>query len=75
LDAKLVEADKELDPAKRMTLYADAQRMLTDGAPVAFFWNNVNTYLVKPYVKNVTVTPMDSGWAGIYDAINITIEK
>jgi oligopeptide transport system substrate-binding protein len=75
LDAKLVEADKELDPAKRMTLYAEAQKMLTDTAPVAFFWNNVNTYMVKPYVKNITVTPMDSGWAGIYDAINITIEK
>jgi len=75
LDALLTTADKELDPAKRMQLYADAQKLLTDGAPVAFFWNNVNTYLVKPYVKNVVTTPMDSGWAGIYSAIGITIEK
>jgi oligopeptide transport system substrate-binding protein len=75
LDALLTNADKELDPAKRMQLYADAQKLLTDGAPVAFFWNNVNTYLVKPYVKNITTTPMDSGWAGIYSAIDITIEK
>jgi oligopeptide transport system substrate-binding protein len=75
VDAKLVEADKELDPTKRMSLYADAQRMITDSVPAAFFYNNVNTYLVKPYVKNITTTPMDSGWAGIYSAIGITIEK
>lgn len=75
LDALLVQADKELDSTKRMQLYADAQRLLTDGAPVAFFWNNVNTYLVKPYVKNLTTTPMDSGWAGIYSAMDITIQK
>jgi oligopeptide transport system substrate-binding protein len=75
LDAMLNQADKELDTAKRMQLYADAQKLLTDTAPVAFFWNNVNTYMVKPYVKNITTTPMDSGWAGIYDAINITIQK
>jgi oligopeptide transport system substrate-binding protein len=75
LDALLVQADKELDSAKRMQLYADAQRLLTDGAPVAFFWNNVNTYMVKPYVKGITTTPMDSGWAGIYSAIDITIQK
>ena len=75
LDALLTTADKELDATKRMQLYADAQRLLTDGAPVAFFWNNVNTYLVKPYVKNLVTTPMDSGWAGIYSALGITIEK
>jgi oligopeptide transport system substrate-binding protein len=75
LDALLTTADKELDATKRMQLYADAQRLLTDGAPVAFFWNNVNTYLVKPYVKNLTTTPMDSGWAGIYSAMDITIQK
>jgi ABC-type transport system substrate-binding protein len=75
LDALLTEADKELDTTTRMQLYADAQKLLTDGAPVAFFWNNVNTYLVKPYVKGITTTPMDSGWAGIYAAIDITIQK
>src|SRR5574342_1354838 len=25
--------------------------------PVAFFWNNVNSYLVKPWVKGVQTTP------------------
>lgn len=75
LDAMLNQADRELDPAKRMQLYADAQTFLTSLSPVAWFWNNVNTYMVKPYVKNLTTTPMDSGWAGIYSAIDVTIEK
>jgi oligopeptide transport system substrate-binding protein len=64
LDALLVQADTELDPATRAQLYADAQRMLTDGAPVAFMWNNVNSYLVKPWVTGIVKTPQDSGWPG-----------
>lgn len=64
LDALLEQADTELDPATRTQLYADAQRLLTDGAPVAFMWNNVNAYLVKPWVSGVVKTPQDSGWPG-----------
>lgn len=64
LDALLEQADVELDPAKRAQLYADAQRLLTDGAPVAFMWNNVNAYLVKPWVSGIVKTPQDSGWPG-----------
>ena len=62
---KLVDqADTELDPAKRAQLYADAQRLLTDGAPVAFAWNNVNNYLVKPWVQGIVTTPQDSDFPG-----------
>ncbi len=64
LDDLLVQADTELDPAKRAELYAQAQTMLTDGAPVAFMWNNVNQYLVKPWVTGIVKTPQDSGWPG-----------
>ncbi len=64
LDALLEQADTELDPALRAQLYADAQRLLTDGAPVAFMWNNVNSYLVKPWVSGIVKTPQDSGWPG-----------
>lgn len=64
LDALLEQADVELDPATRAQLYADAQRLLTDGAPVAFMWNNVNAYLVKPWVSGIVKTPQDSGWPG-----------
>jgi len=74
LDALLSQADSTTDPEARMQLYADAQRLLTDGSPVAFFWNNVNTYLVKPWVKGVTKTPMDAGWPGDYGVLNITVD-
>jgi oligopeptide transport system substrate-binding protein len=57
-------ADVELDPAKRMDLYAQAQKLLTDGAPVAFMYNNVNNYLVKPWVKGIVTTPQDSDFPG-----------
>ena len=62
---KLVNAaDVELDPAKRTQLYADAQKLLTDGVPVAFMWNNINDYMVKPWVKGITTTPQDSDFPG-----------
>ena len=64
LDAMLEQADVELDPTLRSQLYTDAQRLLTDAAPVAFMWNNVNAYLVKPWVSGIVKTPQDSGWPG-----------
>jgi oligopeptide transport system substrate-binding protein len=74
LDALMASADSETDPATRMDLYAQAQTMLTDGIPVAFMWNNVNSYLIKPWVQGVTKTPMDAGWAGGLNPLTITID-
>lgn len=74
LDAKLAEADSTVDPEGRMVLYAEAQKMLTDTAPVAFMWNNVNSYMVKPWVKGLTLTPQDSGWPGDVAPLSITID-
>ena len=73
LDELLAQADSELDPAARAELYADAQRMLTDTAPVAFFWNNVNSYLVKPWVTGISPTPQDAGYPGAEDPLSINV--
>jgi oligopeptide transport system substrate-binding protein len=73
-DALVDAADTEADPAQRAQLYADAQKLLTDGVPVAFFWNNVNTYLIKPWVTGVQKTPQDSGFPGIIDPISVDID-
>lgn len=67
-------ADVELDPEKRMALYADAQKELVSSIPGVFFWNNVNTYLVKPTVKGIATTPQDSLFPGSVDILTITIE-
>jgi ABC-type transport system substrate-binding protein len=57
-----------------MQLYADAQKMLTDGVPVAFAWNNVNSYLVKPWVKNFKTYPQEHLFPGSVDPISIDID-
>jgi oligopeptide transport system substrate-binding protein len=74
LDALLAQADSTVDPEPRMQLYADAQRLLNDTAPVAFMWNNVNSYLVKPWVKGIVQTPQDAGWVGDVAPLSITID-
>jgi oligopeptide transport system substrate-binding protein len=73
-DALVNEADTSTDPAKRAELYAQAQDLLVAGSPVAFFWNNVNTYLIKPWVKGVVLTPQDAGWAGNMSPLTIDID-
>jgi len=74
LDALLNQADTSTDVTKRAELYAEGQDLLTAGAPVAFFWNNVNTYLIKPWVKGVVLTPQDAGWAGNMSPLTIDID-
>lgn len=75
MDELMMQADVEMDPAKRMQLYKDAQKLLVDDAVNAFMYNRVNSYLVKPWVKGVVTTPMDAGWPGQMDPLTITIEK
>jgi oligopeptide transport system substrate-binding protein len=71
-DKLIAQADVEGDPAKRAELYQQAQDVLVDANPVAFFWNNVNSYLVKPWVQGIVKTPQDAGWAG--DTVPLTID-
>jgi oligopeptide transport system substrate-binding protein len=71
-DAIIDQADVEGDPAKRAELYQQAQDKLVDENPVAFFWNNVNAYLIKPWVTGIVKTPQDSGWAG--DTVPLSID-
>lgn len=74
LDALMAQADAETDEATRMDLYAQAQEMLIEGIPVAHMWNNVNHYLVKPWVTGINKTPMDAGWAGAMDPLSISVD-
>jgi len=72
---KLVnEADVTLDPAKRMELYMQAQRLLLEDIPSAFGYNSLNHYLVKPWIKGITTTPQDSDWPGSFDVLGIDID-
>lgn len=73
-DALVDEADVTVDPAKRAELYAQAQSLLVEGAPVAFGWNNQNDYLVKPWVKGVVTTPQDDLFAGMMVPVTIDVD-
>ena len=73
-DALVNAADVEPDPAKRMDLYMQAQRLLLSQYPSAFGYNNKNHYLVKPWVLGITTTPQDSGWPGEQDPLSIDID-
>jgi oligopeptide transport system substrate-binding protein len=74
-DALVDEADTTVDPERRMELYQQAQDLLIDDSPVAFMRNNVNSYLVKPWVMGVVTTPQDSIWPGAIDPIGIDIDE
>jgi oligopeptide transport system substrate-binding protein len=74
MDAIMNQADVELDPTKRAELYQQAQDMLVAGGYVAFLYNNVNTYLVKPWVQGISQTPQDSLWPGEWVPTSITVQ-
>jgi len=73
VDAVLDQADAEPNQATRMALYAQAQQMITTDLPVAYMYNNLNAYLVKPRVQGVKTTPQDSDWAGSMVPLSITL--
>lgn len=66
IDKILAEADKSTDPAARLAAYKKAQDMLIAEMPAIFFYNRVNSYLVKPWVKGIEVTPQDATFPGFY---------
>jgi oligopeptide transport system substrate-binding protein len=74
LDKVMKEADSTVDAKKRMELYAKAQDMLVSDAPVAFMWNDLNTFMVKPWVKGYKTTPQDRRFPGDNNPLNLDID-
>jgi oligopeptide transport system substrate-binding protein len=73
-DTLVKQADKEPDAKKRDDLYLQAQKLLTQEAPVAFLYYDASKYLLKPYVHGITDTAMDF-LPGIFDITNISVSK
>ena len=73
-DALVDEADTTIDPAVRMDLYNQAQDILIDSSPGAFMWNNVNSYLVKPWVSGIATTPQDTDWPGSVNPLSVDLD-
>lgn len=66
LDQILLQADATADPDKALPLYQQAEDMLIQDVPGAFFFNPENLQLVKPYVlgPQQNLSSQDGGFAG-----------
>lgn len=49
----------ELDPKKRLEIWAEAQKIVVDDAPVIFLFYRERFWLKKPYVKDLKTTGQD----------------
>jgi len=59
-DALVEKADKlQIDDPERAKLYQQSQELLVGEEPVAFMYNDVTRFLVKPWVKGLKITPLD----------------
>jgi len=74
-DKLMADADVTVDPVKAAAMYDQAQKTIIGDVSSMMFWNNVNSYLVKPWVKGLIQTPQDSGFAGdtVPTAIDIDV--
>jgi oligopeptide transport system substrate-binding protein len=63
-DKLMDEADVEPNPGRRAALYAQAQDLIVGDVARVMRSNNLNTYLIKPYVKGLDFTAQDSSYPG-----------
>jgi oligopeptide transport system substrate-binding protein len=69
VDKLLEEADQETNPEKRMDLYAQAEKVIVDDAPVAPLLFPVENWLHQSWVKGFTLHPV---WLVRYEKISIS---
>jgi oligopeptide transport system substrate-binding protein len=74
-DAISAQAKNELDNTKRLALWAQAQALVVDDAPVLFIQYRERFRLVKPYVKGLMYTGMDGDVPGDMFFANVSIVK
>jgi oligopeptide transport system substrate-binding protein len=65
-------ARTDTDPARRDQEYGEAQTMLVSDVPVAFLAQSVTWYLVQPYVRGVTTSPVEE-WPGALTPAQLSI--
>ncbi len=58
-DGLASKAKTELDNAKRLQMWAEAQKMVIDDAPIVTMFYRERIWLMKPYVKGLKTTGMD----------------
>ena len=58
-DTATKSGDAESDNTKRDAFYETAEKTLVADAPLIFLYQRTSWWLVKPYVKGLTITPID----------------
>jgi oligopeptide transport system substrate-binding protein len=72
-DELIAQAASEQDPAAQAELYGQANKIIADDAASLWLLYPTNNQLIRPYLGNVTKTPMDSQVPGehFYETIQI----
>jgi oligopeptide transport system substrate-binding protein len=65
VDSLLNKAASTTVPAEQEKLYKECQKLILDDAPMIFLYWNANSRLVKPWVKDSVLTPMDGNLASM----------
>ena len=61
VDALLERSRREIVPEKRLQLLQQAEAKVVEDAPWVFLSHKQTQLLVRPYVRGLTLTPMDAG--------------
>ncbi len=69
VDQILAQASAETDPQKRAALYAQADRLVVEDAPVIPLFFDTEYNLVRPSVKGLTITPL-----GIVSFVGVQVQ-
>jgi len=76
-DKLTLEADQITDQAKRMDDYHQASKILADEAPVVFFYDNTNNWLIQPYFTGAAenVKSTDNLIPGFKHIVELDLQK
>lgn len=75
-DDLIKKADASTNTTSRLADYKTAQKQLIETGAVAFLWQTAEYDLIKPYVSNQTITPLDDQFIpGDFHFDNIAITK
>lgn len=72
-DDLVASAARELNDKKRLELYDKAQKLILDEAAVIPLYNRDQHILVKPWVRDLVVTPLDGAIKGDYHFARVYI--
>jgi oligopeptide transport system substrate-binding protein len=72
-DDLMKRAAAETDDKKRLSNYDEAQKLLLNAAAVAPMYNRLSFVLVKPNVKDLTMTPVDGALRGDFNLAKVFI--